>query len=466
MDAPPADTSLSRPSLRSLFHHRTFALVWTGAFISNIGNWMENSAQNWAVVEQSSPNQKAFLSEILNFADLGPALLLVLLAGVIADRVNNKRLLLILQALACLFGAGLAVAAYLHYASPWVVIAFTFAEGIIWALNGPPWMSVVPRLVPRNQLATAIAANSAQFNLARLIGPPIAGLVIARWGIKAAFTINAITFLPVFYALYKLPPDPIRHNRLKSRPLLSEIGTGLTIVRKHPGLRRLSLMLIAFMFLAAPLQGLLAVYVEQTLHGSPSLYGILLGAIGGGAFLGALTISRVPTYYPRHHLIPLAMSIAALGILAFTFTTNPYACFAILLFVGYFWMLSLNSSNAANQLLATDDNRNRVMSVMLLCNQGGAPLGHLFAAALTHLMSPPNVIRVMVSVLFVAALYFLMRREPAIDSMQRRSLPPIGIWNSIIEAITAQSHRAIPEPLREKLAQSPPNSSDITPHAT
>jgi MFS family permease len=460
------DAVAARPSLRSLFGHRTFALVWAGAFISNIGNWMENSAQNWAVVAQTGDaNQKAFLSEILNFADLGPALLLVLLAGVIADRVDNKRLLLILQGLACLFGAGLAVAAYCHVASPWVVIAFTFAEGIIWALNGPPWMSVVPRLVPRQQLATAIAANSAQFNLARLIGPPIAGLVIARWGIEGAFTINAITFVPVFWALYRLPPDPVGRNRIKSRPLWSEIGTGLTIVRRHAGLRRLSLMLIAFMFLAAPLQGLLAVYVEQTLKGSPSLYGILLGAIGGGAFLGALTISRVPAYYPRHHLIPLAMLIASLGILAFTFTRNPYACFGILLFVGYFWMLSLNSSNAANQLLATDENRNRVMSVMLLCNQGGAPLGHLFAAALTHLMSPQNVIRVMVSILVVATVYFLMRREPAIDSMEARPPAP-GIWNAIVEAITAQSHRAIPEPVREKLAQSPPNSSDITPHAT
>jgi MFS family permease len=143
-----------------------FRLIWAGAFLSNIGNWMENSAQNWAVVTQVAPSRQAFWSEILNFADFAPALFLVLLAGVITDRVNVKYYLLILQALACALGAGLAVAAWAHLASPITVIAFTFAEGIVWALNGPAWQSIVPMLVPRSQLPQAVALTSIQFNLA------------------------------------------------------------------------------------------------------------------------------------------------------------------------------------------------------------------------------------------------------------------------------------------------------------
>lgn len=452
-------------SLRALFRHRTFALVWSGALISNIGNWMENSAQNWAVVEQTAdPSRKAFYNEILNFADLGPAIVLALLAGVIADRVDTRRWLLILQTLACVLGAGLAAAAWLGYASPAVVIWFTFAEGIVWALNGAPWFTVVPRLVPREELPTAIAANSAQFNLARLIGPFFAGIVIAHFGIAGAFTLNAISFLPVFYALYRLPPQPKRVPESR-RPLLRDVGTGLQIVYQHRGLRRLSVMLVLFMFLAAPLQGLLAVYVQQVLHGSSRLYGVLLGAIGLGAFLGALTIGRVPAYYPRHHLIPLAMCLASIAILGFTFVTSPVACFAILVIVGYFWMLSLNSSNAANQLLATDDNRGRVMSVMLLCNQGGAPLGHLFAAGLTYFMAPPAVIRSMVGALLLIMMYFAIKREPAIDSMEP-AFPKPGVWNHIVEAVTAQSHRRVPAAVREEIAREPAAPADITPHAT
>jgi len=152
----------SAGGLRAVFRHRIFAMVWAGALISNIGNWMENSAANWAVVSTKGldQHQAAFLSGLLNFADFLPALLLSLVAGVIADRVNLRRYLLWLQIIACLLGAGLAVAAYLGYANPTVVIAFTFAEGIIWALNGPPWLSVVPHLVPRNELPSAVAASS------------------------------------------------------------------------------------------------------------------------------------------------------------------------------------------------------------------------------------------------------------------------------------------------------------------
>ena len=119
---------------------------------------------------------------------------------------------------------------------------------------------------------------------------------------------------------------------------------------------------------------------------------------------------------------------------------------------GLFWMLSLNSANAANQLLATNENRGRVLSVMLLCNQGFMPLGHLFAALLTRWLSPQWVIRSMVGTLLMIMLYFLMKREPAIDAMLPRPPRVTGVWQAVYEAITAQSHRPVPQPIREELA--------------
>jgi len=442
--------------------HPMFRLIWCGAFLSNIGNWMENSAQNWAVVTQVARDRQAFWSEILNFADFSPALLLVLLAGVITDRVNVKRYLLLLQCLACLLGALLAGAAWMGYASPMVVIAFTFAEGIVWALNGPPWQAVVPALVPRSLLPRAVALNALQFNLARLTGPVLAGFVILHFGIPMAFTINAVSFALVIYAIARLPAEAQRPAGVE-RPLLGDMMTGIALVRRHPGLRRLALMLCIFMFLSAPLQGLLAVYVTTVLHGDSRMFGLLLGAIGTGAVCGALVIGRIPSYYPRHHLIPLAMCLACLAILGFSFTSHPAASFGVLVIVGFFYMLTLNSSNAATQLLAADPNRGRILSVILLCNQGALPLGHLFAAGLTHFLSPVMVIRSTASVLLVVAGWFLLRREPAIDAMERRRRR-FGVVAGVWEALTAQSHRPIPEAVKSDMAGEAERPNDLTPH--
>ena len=449
------NVSPARVGFRQVFRNRLFTMIWVGAFVSNIGNWMENSAQNWAVVSavQNDLPRATFLSEILNFADFAPAFFLVLFAGVITDRVDLRKYLLWLQGLACLMGAMLAVTAWLGWSTPWVVIWFTFAEGIVWALNGPPWQTLVPHLVPRAELAAAIAANSAQFNLARLVGPFLAGLVIVRFGVAGAFAVNAMTFAPVMYALWRLPPGADTRKRATGSrgPLMKELGSGIVFVRKHPGLRRLAIMLAAFTFLAAPVQGLLAVYVQEIMHGDSRLYGVMLGAIGLGALCGALIIGRIPAYYPRHHLIPLAMSFGACFIIGFTLSAIPWICFLMLVGTGFFWMLSINSSNAAAQLLAGDENRGRIMSVILLCIQGFMPLGHLFASALAHFMGPAWIIRGMVGVLLVIALLFLVRREPAIDEMEPRGIG-LNWYEGLWEALTAQSHRPVPAAVREEMA--------------
>src|SRR4051812_33449977 len=162
-----------------VLRHRAYLIFWIGAFISNTGNWTENAAQSWAVTTQTvGSSHQGLMVEILQFADFCPVLLLALIAGVISDRVNRKIWVIVLQGTACLLGVGLAVAAFFHRATPWVVIAFTFLEGIVWALNGPAIMAMVPSLIPRAELDRAIALNSVQFNMARLCGPMLAAAVI------------------------------------------------------------------------------------------------------------------------------------------------------------------------------------------------------------------------------------------------------------------------------------------------
>jgi MFS family permease len=413
--------------------------------LNHAGNWTENAAQSWAVTSQTVGNpHQAFLVEILQFADFCPVLLLALVAGAISDRVNRKKWLIILQTTAWVLGTGLAVAAFLGHATPWVVITFTFMEGIVWALNGPVFLATIPGLVPRNLLDRAIALNSVQFNMARLSGPMIAALIIATLGVTWAFAFNAATFLPLLVVLVIAMPNSPAPQRTGAASMRREIREGLKFVWTGPGTRRLTIMGLVFMFLAAPLQGLLPVFAQSVLGGGPMLFGVMLSAIGLGSIIGALALSSLPAHYPRHHLIPLAMCVfAAIG-LAFTLSTKPVLSLLILVGSGMFWLLSLNPVNTANQLLAIDANRGRVMSVMLLVQQGGMSLGHLCAGFLTHYLSPQWVLRLMLGTLLAVMVVFLFMREPAIDNlMRRRRTEKLTVLGAIWEAITAHSHRPV-----------------------
>src|ERR1051325_5187427 len=219
-----------------VLRHRPFLIFWVGACISNTGNWTENAAQSWAVASQTAgnPHQGLFV-EILQFADFCPVLLLALVAGVIADRVNRRAWIFVLQSAACVLGAGLATAAFLGRATPWVVIVFTFLEGIVWALNGPVFLAVVPSLVPRAELDRALALNSVQFNMARLCGPMIAAGLIGGIGIAAAFTFNACTFLPLLAAVLFVVPSHPAPQRKNNNSILRDLREGLQFVWTHPG---------------------------------------------------------------------------------------------------------------------------------------------------------------------------------------------------------------------------------------
>jgi MFS family permease len=424
-----------------VFRNRPFLIFWIGACISNTGNWTENAAQSWAVTTQTVGNpHQGLLVEVLQFADFCPVLLLALLAGVISDRVNRKVWLITLQATACALGAGLAVAALMGRATPWVVIAFTFLEGIIWALNGPVFLSVVPSLVPRSELGGALALNSVQFNMARLCGPMLAAALIGTIGVAGAFTFNACTFLPLLIALLVAIPGTPAPPRPRQSSIYADIREGLKFVWTTPGTRRLTIMGVIFMFLAAPLQGLLPVFAQSVLKGGPTLFGLMLSAIGLGSILGAFLLSYIPSYYPRHHLIPLAMCAFSVVGLIFSLSTKPALSLIILVASGACWLLTLNPSNTANQLLATDANRGRVLSIMLLAQQGGMPLGHLFAGFLTHYLSAPWVLRLMLGALLVVTVIFLFVREPAIDNLPRRNSGKLTLCETFWEAITAHSH--------------------------
>src|SRR4051795_3835207 len=193
-------------AIRAL-RNRNFRLFWTGNFLSNIGTWMQNVAQGWLVVTLTN---SSFWLGVVGFAGSIPFLIFTLFGGVVADRVNKRRLLVVTQTLMMVLAFLLAGLTYFKMIGVWSVAAIAFANGVAMAMNAPSYQALVPKLVPREDLTNAIALNSAQFNMSRVLGPTIGGFVMAWWGIPANFLLNALSFLAVIFALTRIeyPPPP------------------------------------------------------------------------------------------------------------------------------------------------------------------------------------------------------------------------------------------------------------------
>ena len=250
-----------------VLRHRAFRWIWIGALVSNVGNWMEAVAQSWLVQQQTN---SPFMVELLAASEFVPHAVLMLAAGWLADHYDRRKLLLLGQVTMMVLGALLAVAAHLGWATPWVIIALSFAEGAAWAAVTPSWQAIVPALVPREELPAAIALNSAQFNTARLLGPMIAGALLSAASAAFVFDLNVISFLGivVVLAVVKVPKAEMAAAHTSGGELVQSGGvkTALRWALQEPGPRRIILGVFAFSLLAAPVQGLLPAMADRYPH--------------------------------------------------------------------------------------------------------------------------------------------------------------------------------------------------------
>ena len=427
----------------AVLRHPAFRWIWLGALVSNTGNWMEAVAQSWLVQQQTG---SPFMVELLAASEFVPHAVLMLAAGWLADHYNRRKLLLAGQSVMMVLGAVLAVAAHLGWATPWVIIAISFAEGAAWASVTPSWQAVVPALVPRSELPSAIALNSAQFNTARLLGPMIAGALLSAASAAFVFDLNVVSFIGIVVVLAAIRvPEAELAAAHTSGGELAQSGGIRPAVRwavGEPGPRRIILGVFAFALLAAPVQGLMASMADEVLHIGAHGYGILLSCLGAGAIAGALTLARLPRSYPRHHLIPLSMLAFALCALVYGGSRWPLLSGAALVVGGVFWVWSLASSTTAMQLLVPERLRGRAMSVLALATTGPLPLGHLLGGTVAHALGIRAGILVSCGVLAAFCAWSTLAREPGIDDMKLPPPPARGLRAALWEALTAASHRA------------------------
>ncbi|MBC7836114.1 MAG: MFS transporter, partial [Phycisphaerales bacterium] len=428
----PFRASLPPGSRLGVLRHRHYRNVWLGAFASSIGNWMELVGVQWVVAQQTSTPEwldaglppPTIMMGYLAAAQLGPTLVLGMSGGLLADRANRKRLLMVTQSLLMLVAASIAVGSHLGIATPGYLLAVSLLHGIVMAFNVPAWQVLTPRLVPREDLAKAITLNGVQFNLARVLGPALGGIIMARFGASVLFDVNTLSFAAFLFAISLTPDAPAPpHDGTSAWRRTTE---ALSFVFHSRGPRAVFLGMFVFSLLGTPLLRMLPLFVSDVYHKGEDVFGLLLAIMGAGAVIGGLGMRLVPAWYPKHHFIPLAITGGGISITVYSAATSLWLAAPAMFFCGVFWLWSFNSSMAAMQLLVTDRMRGRVLAVCNTVVFGAMPLGSLLAGwvgevaigwgGATRGQGVQAGVGVLGAVLAAAGLAMLTWRTPEVDA--------------------------------------------------
>lgn len=359
----------------SALKYKNFRYFWTGQCISLLGTWIQRTAQSWLVY---SLTKSAFLLGLLGVFQFGPVLLFSLFAGVIIDRFPKKNLLIITQIVFMVQSLVLALLVWLNIVRYWQILILALIFGFAQTLDLPVRQSFYVELVEKDDLLNAISLNSTIINLAKVVGPSIAGVLLVKMGAAACFFINGISFIPVIYGLSKII---VQNNILKKNHenIIKEIKDSIMYIVKTDVLRFTVILMIIVCVFSANSEVIIPVFTSEILKMGAKTYSFLLSTFGIGAFCGAIYMaSRSKRGLSNVILIADSILISVAQILTYFF--SQYYFVAILIgFIGFFYLTFLNMSNSTLQMNITDEYRGRVMSVYALISSGSAPIGNSFA---------------------------------------------------------------------------------------
>jgi MFS family permease len=403
-DPPQVQARRGLARLASALHSPNFRLLWCANVLSTSGTWMQKVAQNWLVLTiGGSPfwlGLDAFVGEL-------PILLLTLVGGVFADRHDRRWLLIgsqLIQASCAFVLAGLVYTGRVHIA---YVLMLSCCTGIAQAFGGPAAQSLLPALVPREDLPNAVALNSIQFNLSRILGPLVASLTLAAAGLTVCFFLNGLSFFIVIAALLLLRLD--RLVPAVRRSVAEEMRTGLSYVRQRPALVELTALGFLTTFLALPLHTLLPVMAREVYHQGVDGYSHLMICAGTGAVLGALVVAwrgRAP-HMGRHALV--LNGLVGLLLIAFSTSRTLSVAYPLLLVTSVAMIIVSSTAISLAQLAAPDEMRGRVMSIFMVAFRGGMPLGGLTFGSLASATSAPIALTCCGVGLILVAGWFLVK---------------------------------------------------------
>ncbi len=367
--------------LRAL-RHADFRLFWAGNFLSNIGTWMQNVALGWLVLELSN---SAFWLGVVGFAASAPMLVFTLIGGVIADQVDRRRMMMRTQAAMMVFAFVLAALTYFKVVNVGEIVLLAFATGVAMSLMAPSYQAMVPQLVPREDLTNAIALNSAQFNLSRVVGPTLGGFAMAWLGVAGNFFLNGLSFLAVLLALRRIRHVPPATEN--SAAMMDRLAEGLRYVFAHREMASLITLVGVASILGFPYLIFMPMFARDILHVGETGLGLLMAASGVGAFLAATTLAWQSDARHGVRRVSAAAAVFFVTVIAFSLSKNFLLSALLQMLAGYFMVLMVASANTLLQHLAADEMRGRVMSIYATAFLGFAPVGSLIAGAIAGTVS-------------------------------------------------------------------------------
>jgi MFS family permease len=361
-------------------------------------------AQNWMVL---SLTKSAFFLGLDAFLQQLPIMLFTLIGGVLADRRDRRRTLLSSQYVQMTTAFTLAALVFFNVVHVWQILALSFITGLAQSFGGPAYQSLIPSLVDKERLPNAIALNSIQFNLARVIGPLLAGAALAALGMAWCFTLNGFSFLAVIVALLSLR---VRHVPVvTTERVMTQLRGGLSYVRHHHGLLALTVLAFTTTFLGMPLLTLLPVFTQNVFHRGVGEYSRLMAFSGAGAVLGALIVAWLGRFRQMGTAALLVQALFGLIIVGFAMSRSIYLSAALLFLSGAAMITAFSTVTSLVQLVAPNEMRGRVMSIFMVSFRGGMPLGSLAAGYLANVWSAPATLAVNGLLLVLVAVYFLLR---------------------------------------------------------
>jgi predicted MFS family arabinose efflux permease len=401
---PPPKSHLARTF--SALGYRDFRLLWIGAFLSTTGTWMQTVAQGWVVLNMTD---SAFLLGVDGFLATGPMLIFSLFGGVVADRVERRKIMLLSQYLQMSFALILAALIFSENVKVWHIFLLSFLTGSAQSFSGPAYISLLPLLVKREDLPNAVAMNSMQFNLARVIGPILAGAALLAWGAAVCFLVNGLSFIAVIIAMLMMrsPGPPPSENR---RGLMTEMKDGFQFVTSRPKLVVLTFLAFAGTFLGMPIVTFLPVVAREIFNLRADGYAWMMTTYGLGSVTGALLVAAT-VHSAKKGKVALTLQLAfAFLLIGFAFSRSLPLSLVLSFFAGACIVGVISLYSSLVQLTASDAMRGRVMSIFMLAFRGGMPLGNLIAGYVAQRWSISMALGVNGAVLASVALYFIARR--------------------------------------------------------
>jgi len=410
--------------LTRALRHRNYRLFFSGQSVSLVGTWITRVATSWLVYRLTGSE---LLLGLVSFCGQIPTMLLAPFAGVLVDRWDRHRLLVLTQAASMLQSFVLAVLTLRHEITvPWL-LGLQIAQGVINAFDTPARQAFVVEMVEdRADLANAIALNSSMVNGSRIIGPSIGGLLIAAVGEGWCFLADAVSYLFVIASLMMMRLPSARSARVEAR-VLEELRVGYRYVRESAPIRTALVVLAIVSTMAMPYTVLMPAYAAEVLHGGPNTLGLLMTASGVGALGGGLYLASRQSVVGLGRVAAYSTVIFGAGLMAFAFTTSLWVALAVLPFVGAGFMVEMAATNTVLQTLVTDDLRGRVMAFYTMAFFGTAPLGSLLAGLAADRIGARWTIAAG-GVISVAAGFWLVSRLPALRAIVR----PIYIERGIL----------------------------------